>query len=366
MIFCANPRSQYLARKDEIDIAIAEVLDSSQYVLGEQVANFEYNFASFIGVDYCVGVANGTDALELALRSLEISSNDEVITVSHTAVATVSAIQLVGATPVLVDVDEKSYTLDPSILADAITPKTKAIIAVHLYGHACDLDAILEIANSHNIPVIEDVSQAHAGEYKERKLGTYGLMSCFSCYPTKNLGAIGDAGVVCTDHPDIASKVRMLREYGWKERYLSEITGRNSRLDELQAAILSVKLKYLDNDTTKRIEIANLYKENLQKCPLVLPVEKHNVKHAYHLFAILTDRRDELLSYLNERNIFPGIHYPYPIHLQKGYKNLIKTVEPLTVTERIASQELSLPLYPELSHDEVLHVCETISEFYCQ
>ena len=248
-------QSQYKKIKHEVDKSVIGIMEEATFINGPIVKAFQKNLEEYLQVKHVIPCANGTDALELALRSLEISSNDEVITVSHTAVATVSAIQLVGATPVLLDVDEKSYTLDPSILADAITPKTKAIIAVHLYGHACDLDAILEIANSHNIPVIEDVSQAHAGEYKERKLGTYGLMSCFSCYPTKNLGAIGDAGVVCTDHPDIASKVRMLREYGWKERYLSEITGRNSRLDELQAAILSVKLKYLDNDTTKGLKL---------------------------------------------------------------------------------------------------------------
>jgi dTDP-4-amino-4,6-dideoxygalactose transaminase len=366
MIVCANPRSQYLARKDEIDFAVSEVLESNQYVLGEQVANFEHNFAKFIGVNHCIGVANGTDALELALRSLDIGLNDEVITVSHTAVATVSAIQLVGATPVLVDIDEQSYTLDPAKLADAITPRTKAIIPVHLYGHACNLDLILEIANSKNIPVIEDVSQAHAGKFKERYLGTYGLISCFSCYPTKNLGAIGDAGLVCTDDQELALKIRMLREYGWKERYLSEITGRNSRLDELQASILSVKLKYLHEDTTKRIEIANLYKENLKDLPLVLPIENSDVKHVYHLFAILTDRRDELLAFLKKYNIYPGIHYPYPIHLQRGYKNLVRIKHPLLLTERVATQELSLPIYPELAHDEVLQVCEKISEFYCQ
>ena len=364
MIYCANPQAQYQSYKSEIDEAVSKVLNSNQFVLGEFVENFENSFSKSMSQKHAIGVANGTDALEIALRALNIKEGDEVITVSHTAVATVSAIHLTGATPVLIDIDEHTYTMDPNFLEDAITQNTKAIICVHIYGHACNIDEIMMISNKHNIPLIEDVSQAHLASFEGKTVGSFGLISCYSCYPTKNLGAIGDAGMISTNDPELAKKIRMIREYGWTERYISEIPGRNSRLDEIQAAILNIKLKYLDSDNQKRIIIANEYIKNLSDLDLDMPVVKDGCKHVFHLFVIKSKERDKLISFLNKKNIFPGIHYPFPIHVQKGYKDIIKLPKKLNITERISNLVLSLPIYPELSNENHEHICNSIREFF--
>ncbi|SVC10349.1 uncharacterized protein METZ01_LOCUS263203, partial [marine metagenome] len=262
MILCANPLAQFQSYQAEIEEAVLTVMRGNRYVLGDEVFSLEQEFADYVGTTAAVGVANGTDAIELSLRALGIGSSDEVITVSHTAVATVAAVEAVGASPVLVDVESQFYTLNPSQLEEVTTSKTKAVIVVHLYGQAANMEAIQSFCCKHNLFLIEDVSQANGAKYNGKRLGSIGDIGCFSCYPTKNLGAIGDAGLITTNNTNLATKIRMLREYGWNER-ISEFSGRNSRLDELQAAILRVKLKYLDADNEKRRQLAQYYTANL-------------------------------------------------------------------------------------------------------
>ena len=364
MIFCANPLAQYKTRKNEIDDAIHRVLDSGSYILGPSVEALEKEFAEYIGTSSAIAVANGTDALELSLKALGIGFGDEIITVSHTAVATVASIESVGANPILVDIDPDSYTLDCSQLAKALTIKTKAIIAVHLYGLSADMDFLVKFCRENNLFLIEDVSQAHGGKWFNKRLGSIGDIGCFSCYPTKNLGAIGDAGLITTKNDSLASKIRMLREYGWKKRYVSDIPGRNSRLDEIQAAILRVKLKYLDDDNCKRKQIANFYSNNLDNLNIKIPKNKQNADHVYHLYVIQVENREYLIKHLNKNNIFPGIHYPVPIHMQPAYRNRLFASLELPVTSEISRKVLSLPLFPELSLDEVEFITKTVNSFY--
>ncbi len=362
MIKFADPKAQYEEYKHEIDEAISNVLNSDRYILGEEVASLEKEFSEYIGTKHSIGVANGTDALELSLRALNIGYGDEVITVSHTAVPTVAAIESCGASPVLVDIDENQYTMNVSHLKDALSSKTKAVIAVHIYGNSCDLSAISSFCKANDLKLIEDVSQAHGATFDKKKLGSIGDIGCFSCFPTKNLGAIGDAGLITTNSDQYAEKLIMLREYGWKNR-LSQIQGRNSRLDEIQAAILRVKLSHLDETNSKRVIIADLYKSNLNSVPLKLPSHSQNVSPVFHLFVAQTDKRDQLLKFLSERGVFAGIHYPVPVHLQPAYLNRIKILD-LSVTENIADKIISLPLYPELSKEKVEEVIECINSFF--
>ncbi|MGB8225278.1 MAG: DegT/DnrJ/EryC1/StrS family aminotransferase, partial [Sedimentisphaerales bacterium] len=345
MILCSNPTFQYLSYKNEIDTAIRQVLDSGWYILGKEVKAFEEEFASYIGVGFGIGVGSGTDAIQLALRALKIGTGDEVITVSHTAVATVAAIEMTGAKAIMVDIEPDFYTIDPSKIKAAITPRTKAIIPVHLYGQPADLDPILKIARQHNLRVIEDCAQAHGAIYKNKRAGSFGDIACFSFYPTKNLGALGDGGMVVTNDSKLAERVEMLRQYGWKERYVSQFAGINSRLDELQAAILRVKLKHLDEDNSKRIHLADIYNRQLSDTDLILPRQRENSSHIYHLYVIRSSRRDKLLSYLKEKGIGAAVHYPVPVHLQPAYNH----GQNLEWTEHITKEILSLPMYPELS-----------------
>ena len=282
MILCSNPKAQYLEHQAEIDEAIAHVLEKGRYILGEEVLSFEEEFATYIGVDHGIGVGNCTDAIHLALRACGIGIGDEVITVSHTAVATVAAIELAGATPVLVDIEPDFYTIDPGQLQKAISPKTKAIIPVHLYGQSADLEAVLKIAKQHNLRVIEDCAQATGALYKNRRIGSFGDLACFSFYPTKNLGAFGDGGMVVCNESKLAKKVKCLREYGWDESRISQFAGVNSRLDELQAAVLRVKLPYLDEDNSKRRKLAKLYDQGLSG--LLLPKIRAEAIPVYHLY----------------------------------------------------------------------------------
>jgi dTDP-4-amino-4,6-dideoxygalactose transaminase len=314
MILCSNPKAQYLSYKSEIDTAISRVLDSGWYILGKEVKAFEKEFTGYIGVAHGIGVGSGTEALHLALVACGIGRGDEVITVSHTAVATVAAIELAGATPVLVDIDPEFYTIDPDKIESAITTHTKAIIPVHIYGHPADMDPIAEIAEKHNLKVIEDCAQAHGATYKGKRVGSFGDMGCFSFYPTKNLGAIGDGGIVVTGDKELAEKARLLREYGWAERYVSHFTGWNTRLDEIQAAILCVKLKHLDDDNSKREHIAEEYNKELGYVDIILPKQRKDSTHVYHLYVIRAERRDALLSFLREKGIGASIHYPEPVH----------------------------------------------------
>lgn len=362
MILCSNPKAQYKAYKDDIDSAVKKVLESGWYILGEEVEAFENEFADYIGVSYGIGVGSGTEAIHLALACCGIARGNEVITVSHTATATVAAIELTGATPVLVDIEPDFFTMDPNKLEAAITPRTKAIIPIHMYGHPADMDPILKIAKKHNLKVIEDCAQAHGATYKNKHIGSFGDMTCFSFYPTKNLGALGDGGMVVTNDKKLAKKASLLRQYGWAERYSSHFAGWNTRLDEIQAAVLRVKLKHLDADNAKRAAIAQLYDNELASNGNKLPQIRENSTHIYHLYVIRSPKRDELLAHLKENGIGAAIHYPVPIHQQPAYENL-PGHDKLPVTEQICKEIISLPIYPELPESDVQKIAETIIAF---
>ena len=363
MILCSNPSEQFKSYQSEIEQAVNSVMRSNSYVLGEQVDLLEQEFAEYIGTSSAIGVANGTDAIEVALRSLNVGYGDEVITVSHTAVATVAAIEASGAKAILVDIDPKSYTLNPQYLEKVLTKNTKAVIAVHLYGNAVDLDTVLSFCRSNKLFLIEDVSQAHGAKYKNKRLGSIGDLGCFSCYPTKNLGAIGDAGIVTTNNLDLADRVRMIREYGWKNR-TSMLPGRNSRLDEIQAAILRIKLKYLDSDNQKRREIAKFYYENLSLLPILLPEISSNVEPVFHLFVIQVANQNKLINFLKKKAVMAGIHYPLPVHLHPAYKGRVMHSRDMSVTESIVKKIVSLPIYPELSNSDSKIIVNALHEFF--
>lgn len=365
MIPFALPLAQYQKKQAEIIKAVTRVFDSGNYVLGPEVAVFEKAFAAYCGVAHGVGVNSGTDALLLALKALDIGRGDEVITVSHTAIATVSAVLAVGATPVLVDIDPEFYCLDPGSLATAITPRTKAIIAVHLYGQSADMDAILAVAESHGLAVIEDCAQATGGLYKGKHIGSLGDVGCFSFYPTKNLGAIGDGGMVVTDDAFIAERVRRLRQYGWDEQHVTDEPGLNSRLDEVQAAILNVKLKALDVDNARRAEIARCYHDGFATLPVTPPAARPDTVHVYHLYVLACDGRDKLKKHLADRQVSAGIHYPVPVHRHGGYDN--RTLIPekgLPITEGLVNRIVTLPLYPELTDVHIEQVIGAVRSYY--
>lgn len=360
MILNANPKAQYEAHKAEIDAALATALESGFYILGEQVRSFEREFAEYVGVEHGVGVGSGTEALHLALIGLGIGAGDEVITVSHTAVATVSAIELAGATPVFVDIDPVTYVLRPELVAAAITSKTKAIIAVHLYGHPAPISDLESVIDGRKVHIIEDCAQAHGAMLGSRRVGSMGTVACFSFYPTKNLGALGDGGMVVTQDARLAKRMRALREYGWEQRYVSAVSGWNTRLDELQAAVLRVKLKYLDADNAARIERAELYRRALGDTSLVLPVLRGGGRHVFHLYVVRHARRDEFLAKLRERGIGALIHYPVPIHLQPAYAGRVRGADALPETERAAREIVSLPMYPEFPLSDLAEVVSSV------
>ncbi len=362
MILCANPAAQFQSHKAEIEAAVLNVMRGNRYILGGEVQELEGEFASFIDSRFAVGVANGTDALELAMRALGIGVGDEVITVSHTAVATVAAIEECGATPVLVDVDPVYFTLNADQLPEVLTSRTKAVIAVHLYGQAADLEAIGRFCGENDLALIEDCAQAHGARWQGRRVGSIGRIGCFSCYPTKNLGAIGDAGLVTTSDEELAGKVRMLREYGWRERYISDLPGRNSRLDELQAAILRVKLRHLDEDNAKRQWLAAHYSSRIAGLALELPAVRRLSDHVYHLYVVRTGHRQAVVDSLKAQDIHAGVHYPLPIHLQPAYKGRVRTASSMAVSERLSGEVLSLPMYPELSTEMVDLVTVALKE----
>jgi dTDP-4-amino-4,6-dideoxygalactose transaminase len=360
----SNPKANTLAHGKAIEGAISRVLESGWYILGQEVASFEKEFAGYLGIPHAIGVASGTDALHLALKACGVGPGDSVITVSHTAVASAAAIDLCGATPVFVDIDADRFTMDPNRLEDAIRGfhgrGLKAIVPVHLYGHPADMSAILEIANRHNLRVVEDCAQSHGATFRGKKTGTLGHLAAFSFYPTKNLGALGDAGMVVTGDPELAGKVRLLREYGWEERYVSKFPGLNSRLDEIQAAILRVKLPHLDEENESRRKIAGTYHSLLAACGLILPGADPEADHVYHQYVIRTKNRDSLRAYLRERGIGTLIHYPVPVHQQPAYAARLSGRIPLPRTEEAAKQILSLPMYPELTTDQVQTVTREI------
>ena len=370
-----DPKANYLAHKAEIDAAIARVLDSGWYILGREVAAFEEEFAAYIGMRHAIGVASGTDALNLALRACGIGPGDAVITVSHTAVATVAAIELVGAIPVLVDIDPATFTMDPNCLEDEIKKRQvrrssfvvgrlKAVIPVHLYGHPADMPAILDIAKRHDLHAIEDCAQSHGAAIQGRKTGTWGHLSAFSFYPTKNLGALGDAGAVVTNDPELAERVRLLREYGWRERYISELPGMNTRLDELQAAILRVKLPYLNQQNARRRELARIYDALLSDTALILPQLQGDVEHVYHQYVVRGKHRDDLRAFLKANSIATLIHYPVPVHLQPAYQGrVVIGSQELQHTEQVCREILSLPMYPQMTDEQAQRVSELIARW---
>jgi dTDP-4-amino-4,6-dideoxygalactose transaminase len=357
---------EYLHLKPELEEAVRRVLESGYYILGQEVDQFEREFADYLGIGHVVGVASGTDALLLALRAYDIGPGDEVITVSHTAVATVAAIEQSGAQPVLVDVEPGTCTMDPARVEEAVSARTRALVPVHIYGHPADMDPILEIGRRRQLVVIEDCAQAHGATYKERVAGTMGGAAAFSFYPTKNLGAIGDGGCVATDDDHIAVRVRRLHQYGWRKRYVSEESGFNSRLDELQAAILRVKLRHLEAGNEARRRAAETYGQVLSDLPLVLPEERPACGHVYHLFVIQAELRDDLQAYLTQREIATAQHYPVPVHQQPAYRHLRQGPGGLAVTEALAGSVLSLPMYPLLPDDHIHRVGEAVVSFYSQ
>lgn len=357
MIQLVDLVAQYHSIKDEIDAAVHSTLESGHFILGPAVSKFEETIAAYLGVKHAIGLASGTDALVLALRALDIGAGDEVIIPAYTFFATAGTVMSVGATPVFVDVDPVSYEMDVAQIADRISPKTKAIIPVHLYGHPAEMDPILEIARARGLKVIEDNAQAFGATYLGRKTGAMGDIGCLSFFPTKNLGAFGDGGMVVTNDPALAERMRMLRTHGWKKKYYSEEVGYNSRLDAMQAAILQAKFPHVDVWNEKRRELAHRYSEKLASSGLVTPVERAWGSHVYHLYILRSSKRDELQSYLKQKGIASEVYYPLPPHLSVPCKKFGYKEGDFPHAEKAARETLALPLYPELAleqQDEVI------------
>ncbi|WP_203073248.1 DegT/DnrJ/EryC1/StrS family aminotransferase [Falsiroseomonas ponticola] len=363
----ADPGAGYRAHKEEIDAAALRALGSGWYILGKEGEAFEREYAAWQGQKRAVGCANGTDALALTLRGMGIGPGSTVVTVSHTAVATVAAIEMTGATPLLVDIDPDTFTMDPDELVAVLDdpppglPPIRAIIPVHLYGQACDLDPMLAACKAHGVQVIEDCSQAHGATLTGRKVGTMGDAACFSLYPTKNLGALGDGGVLTTDDEALADRIGAIRQYGWKERYISDGVGVNSRLDEIQAAILRVKLNYLDAGNARRQAIAAAYDEALSGTHYAPPARREGSGHVFHQYVLRVPERAALMARLRAEGVATAIHYPSPVHLQPAYRGRT----PLgpagcAETARAAAEVMSLPMFPELTDAQVGHVCTVL------
>lgn len=359
--FCDLKR-QYLSLKDELDDQIDGVLSSGWYILGKEVEKFEEEFASFCGSAYGVGVASGTEALFIALLACDIKSKDEVITVANAGVPMVVAITLAGAVPVFVDINPEDYNIDVSKIEKRITKKTKAILPVHLYGQCSDMGPIFKIAKRHNLKVIEDACQAHGAAYEGKRAGSFGDIGCFSFYPTKNLGCFGDGGMIITDDKELAERAKSLREYGQIQRYRHMSKGINSRLDEVQAAILRVKLKHLDKWNKMRIEISRIYNKDINNKLIMKPKEMSRRLHIYHLYVVATRYRDELQNYLMKNGVQTLIHYPVPVYRQKAYAEL-KVDSICKNTDKFSKMVLSLPLYPEMTKEEVHRVRDLINRF---
>lgn len=356
-------KAQYEKIRVEAESAIQQVLTASAFAGGPFVQKFEEEFAQFCQCRFAIGVGSGTAALWIALLGLDIGEGDEIITTPNTFIATAEAISFCGAKPVFIDIDPKTYTMDPQLLEKAITPKTKAIIPVHLYGQVADMDTIMEIAKAHGLYVVEDAAQAHGAEYRGRRAGSISSAGCFSFYPGKNLGAYGEAGAVVTNDPELAVRMRMFRDHGQWQKYHSAILGWNSRMDGLQGAILSVKLKYLSDWNEKRRSNARLYNTLLEKVPKVTrPEEADYSTHVYHIYPIRLRNRDRMLRQLAENDIHCGIHYPVPVHLQDAYKKLGLSKGSFPITEKYADELLSLPMFPELAEEQIERVCEKIKD----
>jgi dTDP-4-amino-4,6-dideoxygalactose transaminase len=361
-----DPKAAYTAQPADIHAAIARVLDSGRYILGAEVSAFEREFAEYIGQRHCVGVASGTDALVCAVRALDPLPSDYVITVSHTSVATVAAIELAGAKPLLIDIDPTTFTLDSEELARVLERppgRVAAIIVVHLYGQAADLEAILPLARLHGVPVIEDCAQSHGARLGPKRLGSLGEMAAFSFYPTKNLGAIGDGGAILLEDSRLYERLRAYRQYGWRTPQVSELPGLCSRLDELQAAILRARLPRLDQENARRRQIAARYNESFKGLPLRLPLVRSDAQPVFHQYVVRASKRDSMCQALERRGVNTGIHYPIPVHLQPAYRGRVALgPSGLPESERAAHEVLSLPMYPQLSDQQVERVCTAVNE----
>lgn len=349
--------------KEDLRSAFERVIKRSWYIAGEEDKKFEENYAKYCGAKYCVGVGNGLDAIMLSLKALGLGEGDEIIVPSNTYIATVLAVTDIGATPVLVEPDIQTYNIDPEKIENAITDKTKAIVPVHLYGQPCEMDQIMDIAKKHKLYVVEDCAQAHGATYKGKKVGTFGDAGAFSFYPGKNLGALGDGGAIITNNLDIANKVRALGNYGSDYKYHHIYKGNNSRLDELQAAFLTEKLKHLDRMNNERIRIAARYSSEIVNEKIILPEKAKDRVHVWHIYAIRTRDRDDLEKYLRENGINTNKHYPTPIHMQKCYEDLEIKKGKLPLAEEISSTELSLPMYYGMTDDEIDYVIDKINNW---
>ena len=355
-------KAQYAAIKDDVQRAINRVLDNTSFILGSEVETFETAFADFVGLGHAIGVSSGTAALHLALKVCGVGSGDEVITAANTFIATAEAIVYLGATPVFADVDPETQTLDVGQAEALITPKTKVILPVHLFGHPADMDPILDLAEAHGLMVVEDAAQAHGAEYKGRRAGGLGHVGCFSFYPGKNLGAYGDGGAVVTNDSALAEQIRMVRNHGRAEKYEHLTIGHNYRLDALQAAILGVKLEHLDRWNAARREHVHTYKDGLLGLSAVTPVEKPWAKHVYHIYQIQIENRGEVAAKLKEQGVATGVHYPIPLHLQPAFADRGQGRGSFPVAERLADHMLSLPMFPELTAEQIEHVCNCLGE----
>ncbi|HEY5625416.1 MAG TPA: DegT/DnrJ/EryC1/StrS family aminotransferase [Dehalococcoidia bacterium] len=358
-------RGQYQPLQEEVKETIAGVLDGMNLFLGENVFQLECDFADFCNAKHAVGVGSGTDALYLGLRALGVGPGDEVITVPNTFIATVSAINMAGAKPVFVDIDPETYLMDTTNIEAAITDRTKVLLPVHLYGQPVAMDRVRMLAKEHGLGVLEDACQAHGAEYRGARTGTLGDVAAYSFYYSKNLGAYGEGGIAVTDSRDIAKQLQLLRNHGSSTRYYHSILGMNSRLDEIQAAVLRIKLRYLEGWNEARRSLAGEYNRRLASLPgVITPAEAPDARHVYHLFVIRAQQRDKLLDWLKERGVQAGIHYPVPIHLQEACRDLGYEDGDFPVAERVADEIISLPIYPELTIEDVDYVCQTIGEFF--
>jgi dTDP-4-amino-4,6-dideoxygalactose transaminase len=355
-------KAQYQSIKPEIDAAVARVLGSTQFVLGPDVTEFETGFAAYCQTRHCVAVNSGTSALHLALLAAGVGPGDEVITVSMTFVATTAAIIYCGATPVFVDVDPERWTMDPALVEAAITPRTRAIVPVHLHGQMVDIDPILAIARRHRLFVIEDAAQAHGAEYKGRRAGSLGDIGCFSFYPGKNLGGYGEGGALVSDNVDLMQRVAVLRDWGQERKYRHVVAGYNYRMDGIQGAVLRVKLNYIEAWTDARRAIAARYDDLLSGSAYQPPARRPDSRHVYHVYAVALDRRDEVQAEMHAAGIVTGIHYPIPVHRQQAYAGVVRQPFPLPVTEALAARLLSLPIYAELGADQVTEVVRVLEQ----
>ena len=365
MIPFVDLKAQYQSIKDDVQREALNVFEQTNFILGKPVSEFEEAFAAFCDSKFCVGVASGTDALHLAIKALDIGPGDEVITVANTFIATVLGISYSGATPVLVDMDEKTFNIDLDKIEEKITEKTRAILPVHLYGRPVDMDRLQKIAEKHKLYIIEDACQSHGATWKGKKTGSFGIMGCFSFYPGKNLGAYGDGGAITTSDEKLYNKLKMMRNYGSPKKYYHDFIGFNSRLDTVQAAVLNVKLKHLNEWGDKRFANARMYNKKLAGIGDIITPDLEGVEsHVFHLYVIRTKKRDELLKYLNENDVQCGIHYPVPIYALGAYKPLGQSGKDFPVTERISKEILSLPMFPELTEEQIDRVVGTIKKFF--